>query len=94
MDSRSSNVVARRAIDEISKCYGETETPKYMKAFILQEITESMCLIKVLRDEVDIEKIALGQVNAMIAEIEAIDDPFEYADSFGCLKDSKKISIG
>nr|GEV87289.1 hypothetical protein [Tanacetum cinerariifolium] len=55
----SSNVVARRAIDEISKCCGETETPKYMKAFILQGITESMNLIRVIRDEVDVTKIAL-----------------------------------
>nr|GFA48918.1 hypothetical protein [Tanacetum cinerariifolium] len=51
MASGSSNVVARRAIDEISECCDETETPKYMK------------------------------VNAMIAEMEAMDDPLEYADS-------------
>ncbi|GKA59047.1 hypothetical protein Tco_0758360 [Tanacetum coccineum] len=87
----SSNVVARRAIDEISECCGETETPKYIKAFIFQEITESRRLIKVLNDEVDVAKIALGQVNAMIAEIEAMNDPSEYADSLGCLKDSKRI---
>nr|GEV34347.1 hypothetical protein [Tanacetum cinerariifolium] len=62
-----------------------------MKAFTLQEITESMRLIRVLYDEVDIAKIALGQVNAMIAEMEAMDDLFEYADSLGCLKDSKRI---
>nr|GEU52935.1 hypothetical protein [Tanacetum cinerariifolium] len=91
MVSRSSNVVARHVIDEISKCCGETETPKYMKAFILQEITESRRLIRVLHDEVDIAKIALGQVNAMIAKMEAVEDPFEYADSLGCLKDSKRI---
>nr|GFB64371.1 hypothetical protein [Tanacetum cinerariifolium] len=64
MASGSSNVVARRAIDEI---------------------------FEVLRDEVDIAKSALGQVNAMIAEMEAMDDPFEYADSLGCLKDRKRI---
>nr|GEU34845.1 hypothetical protein [Tanacetum cinerariifolium] len=91
MASGYSNVVARRAIDEISECCRETETPKYMKAFSLQEITESRRLIRVLRDEVDIAKIALGQVNAMIAEMEAMDDSFEFADSLGCLKDSKRI---
>nr|GEU66075.1 hypothetical protein [Tanacetum cinerariifolium] len=53
MASGYSNVVARRAIDEISEC--------------------------------------CGQVNAMIAKMEAMDDSFEYADSLGCLKDSKKI---
>nr|GEX84811.1 hypothetical protein [Tanacetum cinerariifolium] len=48
-------------------------------------------LIRVLRDEVDIAKSALGQVNTMIAEMESMDDPFEYADSLGYLKDSKRI---
>nr|GEV55739.1 hypothetical protein [Tanacetum cinerariifolium] len=91
MASGSLNVVARRAIDEISECCGETETPKYIKFFIFQENTECRRLIRVLRDEVDIAKSALGQVNAMIAEMEAMDDPFKYADSLGCLKDSKRI---
>nr|GEW80622.1 hypothetical protein [Tanacetum cinerariifolium] len=50
----SSNVVARRVIDEIFECYGETGTPKYMKLF--------RRLIRVLRDEVDIAKSALCQV--------------------------------
>ncbi|GKB64722.1 hypothetical protein Tco_0920908 [Tanacetum coccineum] len=27
----------------------------------------------------------------MIAKMEAMDDPFEYADSLGCLKDIKRI---
>ncbi|GJU39470.1 hypothetical protein Tco_1192427 [Tanacetum coccineum] len=89
--SGSSNVVARHAIDEISECSGETETPKYMKPFILQEIYESRRLIRVLRDEVDVAKTALGQVNAMIVEMEAMNDPFKYADSLGCLRDSKMI---
>ncbi|GKA49448.1 hypothetical protein Tco_0742521 [Tanacetum coccineum] len=62
--SGSSNVVARRAIDEISE---------------------------VLCDEVNVAKTALGQVNAMIAEMEAMNDPFEYADSLGCLRDSKRM---
>ncbi|GJW74535.1 hypothetical protein Tco_0133905 [Tanacetum coccineum] len=89
--SGSLNVVARCAIDEIFKCSGETETPKYMKALILQEIFESRCLNRVLRDEVDVAKTALGQVNAMIAEMEAMNDPFEYADSLGCLRYSKRM---
>ncbi|GJY24698.1 hypothetical protein Tco_0398356 [Tanacetum coccineum] len=91
MASGSSNVVARHAIDEISECCGESETPKYMKFFIFQEITKCRRLISVLCDEVNIANNALGQVNAMIAEMEDMDDPFEYADSLCCLKDSKRI---
>ncbi|GJV84651.1 hypothetical protein Tco_1524549 [Tanacetum coccineum] len=92
--SGSSNVVARRVIDEISECSGETETPKYMKDFILQEISKSRRFIRVLRDEVDVAKTDLGQVNAMIDEMEAMNDPFEYADSLGCLRDSKRMMVG
>ncbi|GJS26874.1 hypothetical protein Tco_0487494 [Tanacetum coccineum] len=62
-----------------------------MNFFIFQEISECKRLIRVLRDEVDFAKSALGQVNAMIAEMEAMDDLFEHADSLGCLKDSKRI---
>ncbi|GJT50118.1 hypothetical protein Tco_0989012 [Tanacetum coccineum] len=58
--SGSLNVVVRHAINEISECSGETKTPKYMKAFILQEISEFRRLIRVLRDEVDVAKTALG----------------------------------
>ncbi|GKB26449.1 hypothetical protein Tco_0865850 [Tanacetum coccineum] len=61
-----------------------------MKAFILQEISESTRLITVLRDEVDVVKTALGQVNAMIAKMEAMNDLFEYADILGCLRDCKR----
>ncbi|GJY27456.1 hypothetical protein Tco_0403223, partial [Tanacetum coccineum] len=70
MASGSSNDVARHAIDEISEYCGETETTKYMKSFIFLEISECRRLIRVLRDEVDIAKSALGQVNVMIAEME------------------------
>nr|GEY55046.1 hypothetical protein [Tanacetum cinerariifolium] len=38
-------------------------------------------LIMVLHDDVDVVKIALGQVNAMIAETEAMNDSFEIEDT-------------
>ncbi|GKG49590.1 hypothetical protein Tco_0518364, partial [Tanacetum coccineum] len=48
----SSNVLARRAIDGIAEFSGETKVPKYMKFFILQEISEARRLATALRDEV------------------------------------------
>nr|GFA30530.1 hypothetical protein [Tanacetum cinerariifolium] len=45
----------------------------------------------VARRAIDETSECCGQVNAMIAEMEAMDDPFEYADCLGCLKDSKRI---
>nr|GEW09473.1 hypothetical protein [Tanacetum cinerariifolium] len=67
-----SNVVARRAIDEIAEFSGETETSKYIKVFILQEIVESRRFIRTLCNEAQGAKSSLAQVNAMIAEMEAM----------------------
>ncbi|GJS94914.1 hypothetical protein Tco_0801882 [Tanacetum coccineum] len=39
--SGPSHVVVRCAIDEIAEFSGETEMPKYMKVFILQEIAKA-----------------------------------------------------
>nr|GEU80537.1 hypothetical protein [Tanacetum cinerariifolium] len=64
-----SNVLARRAIDEIAEFTGETETPKYMK----------------------IVRSSLDQVNAMIAEMETMNDQEEYYDSLRSLRDSRRI---
>nr|GEV54371.1 hypothetical protein [Tanacetum cinerariifolium]GEW26656.1 hypothetical protein [Tanacetum cinerariifolium] len=58
---RPSNVVARRAIDEMAK-------------FSAQGARSS-----------------LAQVNAMIAEMEAMNDPEEYFDILMCLRDSKRM---
>nr|GEU42612.1 hypothetical protein [Tanacetum cinerariifolium] len=49
--SGTTNVIARRAIDEIAEFNEETETPKYMKVFILQEIAEARRFIRVQREE-------------------------------------------
>nr|GEU37961.1 hypothetical protein [Tanacetum cinerariifolium] len=59
--SRSFNIVARSAIDEITEFSGETETLKYMK------------------------------VNAMIIDMEAMNDLNKYFDSLMCLRDSKRM---
>ncbi|GKB00005.1 hypothetical protein Tco_0827998, partial [Tanacetum coccineum] len=87
----SSNVLARRAIDEIAEFSGETEVPKYMKFFILQEISEARRLATALRDEARIVRTCLAQVNAMISEMEAKDDLMEVYDSLMCLRDSRRI---
>nr|GEW42473.1 hypothetical protein [Tanacetum cinerariifolium]GEW87272.1 hypothetical protein [Tanacetum cinerariifolium] len=89
--ARPSNVVTRRAIDEIAEFSGETETPKYIKVFILQEIAEAKRFIKTLRDEAHGARSFLAHVNAIIVDIEAMDDHEEYFDSLMCLKDSRKI---
>ncbi|GJT77659.1 hypothetical protein Tco_1044384 [Tanacetum coccineum] len=85
------NIVARRAMDEIVEFTSETKTPKYMKVFILQQIAESMRFVRVLRDEAEIARSCLAQVNAMIAEMEATNDQEEYYDNLRSLRDSRRI---
>ncbi|GJT99506.1 hypothetical protein Tco_1109845 [Tanacetum coccineum] len=88
----SSNVLARRAIDEIVEFSGETEVPKYMKVFILQEISKARRYASVLRDEARTVRACLAQVNAMISEMEAMDDQEEVFDSLMCLRDNRRIA--
>ncbi|GKD09084.1 hypothetical protein Tco_1188769, partial [Tanacetum coccineum] len=89
--SGPSNVIARRAIDEISEFSGETEIPKNMKVFISQEIAEAKRFIRVEREEAQAVRSSLAQVRAMVAEMEAANDLDEYYDSLRCLRESWRI---
>ncbi|GJZ41768.1 hypothetical protein Tco_0588654 [Tanacetum coccineum] len=64
--SGTANVIARRAIDEIAKFSGETETLKYMKVFSLQEIAETRRFIRVQREEAQI--VRRGLFRSRVAE--------------------------
>ncbi|GKA99235.1 hypothetical protein Tco_0827172 [Tanacetum coccineum] len=79
--------VARRAIDELAEFSGETEIPKSMKFFKLKQISEARCFINVLRDEAQQSRNCLAQLNAMIVEMEAMDDSDEVYDSLKCLRE-------
>ncbi|GJS74339.1 hypothetical protein Tco_0707180 [Tanacetum coccineum] len=88
----SSNILASYAIDEIAEFSGETEVPKFMKFFILQEISEARRYASVLYDEALTVRTCLAQVNAMISEIEAMDDQEDVFDSLMSLRDSRSIT--
>ncbi|GJT01085.1 hypothetical protein Tco_0822254 [Tanacetum coccineum] len=79
--------VARRAIDELAEFSGETEISKSMKFFKLQQISKAKCFINILRDEAQQSRNRLAQLNAMIIEMEAMDDPNEVYDSLKCLRE-------
>ncbi|GJT77423.1 hypothetical protein Tco_1044148 [Tanacetum coccineum] len=85
------NVIARLVIDEIFEFNGETETPKYMKVFISQEIAEARHFIRVQREEAQAVRSSLAQVRPMVAEMEAVNDLDEYYDSLRCLRESWRI---
>ncbi|GJU73733.1 hypothetical protein Tco_1265138 [Tanacetum coccineum] len=79
--------VVRRAIDELAEFSRETEIPKSMKFFKLQQISEASHFINVLRDEAQQSRNCIAQMNAMIVEMEAMDDPDEVYDSLKCLRE-------
>nr|GEV37194.1 hypothetical protein [Tanacetum cinerariifolium] len=85
------NAIARRAINEISELSEETETPKYTKVFIMQEIVEARRFFRIQREEAQTARSSLAHVRAMVAEMEAANDQDEYYDSLRCLRDSWRI---
>ncbi|GJS26891.1 hypothetical protein Tco_0487511 [Tanacetum coccineum] len=60
--SGPSNAIARRAVDEIFMFSKETETPKYMKVFISQDIAEARRFIRVQHEEAQVVRSSLAQV--------------------------------
>nr|GEU70501.1 retrovirus-related Pol polyprotein from transposon TNT 1-94 [Tanacetum cinerariifolium] len=64
---------------------------RYQSNLKESNLTAMKRILRVLYDEVDVIKIALGQVNAMIAEMKVMNDPFEHAEYLGCLRDRKRM---
>ncbi|GJS79682.1 hypothetical protein Tco_0729563 [Tanacetum coccineum] len=86
----SSMAVARRVVDEIIKCSGKMEVPKYMKFFMLQQIIEDHRFANILRDQAEMASICVHQLHIMITEMEAMPDRLEVYGSLLCLKESKE----
>nr|GEY38894.1 hypothetical protein [Tanacetum cinerariifolium] len=81
--SGPSYAIARRAIDEIAEFSRETETMKYMKVFIMQEIAKDKRFIRTLYEEAQSARNSLAQVREMVVEMEAMNDQDKYYDSLG-----------
>ncbi|GJS04964.1 hypothetical protein Tco_0321472 [Tanacetum coccineum] len=62
-----------------------------MKFFIEQQIAETMHFIKVMREQAHSSRNILAQLNDMISEMEAINDPEEFYDDLFCLRDNKRV---
>ncbi|GJZ25903.1 hypothetical protein Tco_0570156 [Tanacetum coccineum] len=88
-----SNLVVRRAIDDLADFSGETAVLKYIKFFIAQQIVEGRHFVNLMRDKAQTARNCIAQLNAMIAEMEAIKDQEEVYDSLICLKDDRWYRI-
>ncbi|GJT51677.1 hypothetical protein Tco_0977834 [Tanacetum coccineum] len=85
-----SNQVARHAIDELMEFSGETQVPKYMKLFIKQQIAKTRHFINVMHEQAQSSRNRLAQLNAMISEMEAMNDPEEFYDALFSLRGDKR----
>ncbi|GJW90581.1 hypothetical protein Tco_0168134 [Tanacetum coccineum] len=83
--SGTSNVIARRAINEIAEFSGETETPKYMKMEAMNDQDEYYDSLRCLRDRWRIREDKLMGLNKAIVaaeeEINTLETHLEMMDA-------------
>ncbi|GKC90005.1 hypothetical protein Tco_1150654, partial [Tanacetum coccineum] len=89
--SGSSRAIARRAMDDIADLSRDTEVPKYMRFFFLQQISEDKAFANLLCDQAETARNCIDHLHVMICEMEAIGDRLVVYDSLECLRESKAI---
>ncbi|GJU10277.1 hypothetical protein Tco_1132673 [Tanacetum coccineum] len=71
------NQIARRVIDDLIEFSGQTSVDGYMSFFKSQKIAETRGFINRMREEANTSRNLIGQLNALIAEMEALKDQGE-----------------
>ncbi|GJY55712.1 hypothetical protein Tco_0454827 [Tanacetum coccineum] len=84
------NIVARRVIDDLIDISGERSSPKYLKIFIKQQITDHRRFIAHMRDEIRTSTNLISQLNTLIVELEAFGDYEEVFDLVMELRDDRR----
>nr|GEV75984.1 hypothetical protein [Tanacetum cinerariifolium] len=84
------NIVARLVSDALIAFNGETTVPKYMKFFLVQKIAKSRRFVNRMRDEAETVRGCIGQLTAVVAELQAMKDQDEVHDSLLAAKDAKR----
>ncbi|GJU07638.1 hypothetical protein Tco_1124068 [Tanacetum coccineum] len=86
------NQIARRVIDDLIEFSGETSVDGYMSFFKSQQIAESRGFINRMREEANTVRNLVGQLNALIAEMEALEDQGELFDTLMDLRDDREAA--
>ncbi|GJX21621.1 hypothetical protein Tco_0226066 [Tanacetum coccineum] len=81
------NAVVRRVIDDLIDFSGETSVDGYMRFFKAQQVAESRLFVNRMREEAETSRNRIGQLTALVAEMEAFDDPGEVFDTLIGLRD-------
>ncbi|GJZ88967.1 hypothetical protein Tco_0660749 [Tanacetum coccineum] len=84
------NIVTRRVIDDLIDFSGETSVPRYMKFFLVQKIAESRRFMNRMCEEVETLRGCIGQLTAVVAELQAMEYQNEVHDSLLAAKDAKR----
>ncbi|GJX67041.1 hypothetical protein Tco_0302768 [Tanacetum coccineum] len=91
MAAPGGNQLARRVVDDLIEFSGQTSVDGYMNFFKAQQISESCRFVNRMREEVQTCRNQIVQLNALIAEIEAFDDPGEVFDTLMGLRDDVRV---
>ncbi|GKB08741.1 F-box domain containing protein [Tanacetum coccineum] len=86
-DAHKEYVSGRHVIDDLIEFSGETSVDGYMSFFKSQQISESGGFINQIRKEANTAGNLVGQLNALIAEMEALEDQGELFDTLIDLSD-------
>ncbi|GJR06736.1 hypothetical protein Tco_0529720 [Tanacetum coccineum] len=85
------NAVARRVIDDLVDISGETSVDGYMRFFKAQQVAETRLFVNRMREEAQTSRNMIGQLTALVAEMEAFDDPGEVFDTLMGLRDDIRV---
>ncbi|GKB25859.1 hypothetical protein Tco_0865260 [Tanacetum coccineum] len=85
------NKIARRVVDDLIEFSGQTSVNGYMNFFKAQHISELRCFVNRMREEVQACRNQTAQLNALIAEMEAFDDPGEVFDTLMGLRNDFRV---
>ncbi|GJS23491.1 hypothetical protein Tco_0452123 [Tanacetum coccineum] len=85
-----SNVIARRVVDDLMEFSGETPVSKALIFFNAQQSAEGLHFVNRMRDEVQTCRTLIGQLNALIAKLEAMEDQGELFDTLMPLKEDMR----
>ncbi|GKB13860.1 hypothetical protein Tco_0847783 [Tanacetum coccineum] len=85
-----SNVIAKRVVDDLLEFSGETSVSNALSFFNAQQIAVGRHFVNRIRDEVQTCRTLIGQLNVLIAELEAMEDQGELFDTLMSLTDDRR----
>ncbi|GJU48775.1 hypothetical protein Tco_1218330 [Tanacetum coccineum] len=88
--SNSSSGISGHALNELMDLSGESEVPKFMSFFFLQQIPEEKAFANMLRDHADHVRSCLEKLHITICEMQMVCS-LVGNDSLECLRESQEM---